>query len=302
MQLIYEGKDITGVVDIQSADIVGNAGGNSDSLDIRFNDTKGIWSRWKPQKNHTLQFTSNGLTSGLMYVDEIKQQRGIFTIRALSIPQKAKTENTKAWENVRFLEFAQEMATKNGFTLKTYGIENNLYKRIDQYEKADFEFLDSRCKLEGCILKLFNKNAIIYKEKYMEDQAYVKTIYIDQFDGPFEFTSKSTGIYGSSRLSYNDIKYEYNPGLLGPMLKITDVTVDNLAEAERYTKNLLRLENKTENTGYFTINIDVSISAGSTINVSGVGMADGRYIITQSVHKIVSKKTFLRVRKPLGGY
>ena len=303
MKLLYQNTDITSLVNIRSADITSNAGGKSDSLDIKFNDSQKLWSVWKPQKNHKIELVHNGLASGIMYVDELRQSRGVFVVRALSITQDAKTENSRAWENVRFLEFAQDLSAKNGFNLKTYGIENNLYVRIDQTERSDFDFLDYRCVLEGYALKLYNGTAVIYSEKYIESQQLIKTIYANQFDGDYEFVCKSTGVYGSSKFTYGDIKYTYAPGgIFGPVLKITDVCAYNLAEAERYGKSMLRFRNKYEYTGYFTIAIDTSITAGNVINISGLGLSDGKYLITQTIHKITSKKTYIKVRKTLEGY
>lgn len=302
MQLIYEGKDITQAVEINKADITDTAGGIADSLEIYANDTKGLWSSWKPQKNDTIQLNQNGFSSGLMFIDELEQQRGFYIIRALSLPQKAKTHNTKCWEDVRFLEFAGEIANKYGFELQTYGIENYLYSRLDQNEQADFEFLAFRCMLEGYMLKISDKKVIIYDERYMESQPAAKTIYLSDFDGTYKFKSKSTGIYGSCELSKNSLKSTYLTSAYGPILRIKDIDTTNQAEADRYTKNILRSYNKQETTGKITIKLDTGITAGNNIQIADVGMADGKYFVEQAVHSLVIKKTALRLRRVLEGY
>jgi len=304
VQLIYQGKDITSSINIKKADITDNAGGIADSVEMHFNDPKGLWSQWKPQKNDQVKLSKDGFSSGLMYTDELEQQSGVFIIKALSIPQEAKTDNTKSWEKVRFLEFAGEIAGKYGFQLKSYGITNQYYARVDQFEQADFEFLAWRCLLEGYVLKISGQSVIIYDELYMEAQASVKTIHRDQFDGPWKFKSKSTGIYGSCRVTYGDVKGEFKPGSghTGPILKITNLYVTNQGEAERFAKNLLRAKNKEENTGFCTVEEYPGITAGNVIKIADVGFGDGTYYVFQAVRKQADKKIFLQLRKPLEGY
>lgn len=303
VQLIYEGKDITRVVDIKKADIIDNAGGIADSLEIELNDTLRLWSDWKPKKNHRIELKYRGFNSGQMYVDELDQKRGLFIIKALSIPQEAKTYNTKAWENVRFLEFATEIALKYGFELRSYGIQNYLYERVDQYEQADFEFLAWRCTLEGYMLKITDGKVVIYDEKYMEQQAPAKVIYLEQLDGDYRFRTKATDIFSSCIVSYGSIRYQFNaPGVHGPELKLSDIYITNLGEAERFSRNLLRFKNKHENVGYGIIEIETGIAAGNNVQIQGVGLADGKHFCEQIIHSIVNNKTFLKLRKPLEGY
>jgi len=303
MQIIYEGKDITSSVDIHRADITDIAGGKADSLEICFSDPEGMWSKWKPQKNDTIEIIEDGFSSGEMYIDELEQQRGLYIIRALSIPQEAKTHKTKSWEQVRFLEFAREIASRYGFTLQTYGIENYLYNRLDQNNQADFEFLALRCMLEGYALKITDKKVVIYDERYMENQQAVKTIYLSDFDGNFKFKNKSTEIYSSCRVTYGSIQSEYKAtGIYGPTLNISNIVLSSQAEAERYAKNILRFYNKYEQTGKCPIEFDAGIAASCNVQIVDVGMADGKYFCEKVVHRLVEGKTVLNLRRPLEGY
>jgi len=303
VQLIYEGKDITQDIEIGKADLTDNAGGQLDSIDLLINDPKGLWSQWKPQKNHTVQLKESGFDSGLMYVDEIGQQRGVVVIRALPVKQEAKTPNIKAWDKVRLLEIAQELAGKQGLQLQTFGAQNHYYERVDQNGLADPEFLAWRCLLEGYALKVSGGKLIIYSEKYMEGQIPVKTITPDDVDGNFDFKNRSTGIFGSCKISYQDIQYEFKaPGVFGPALKYFDVAMASLGEAERFAKGLLRAKNKFEQTFICTVKLDPGIAAGNTISLKEFGLADGKYFAYQVIHRLSDEKTLLKLRKPLEGY
>lgn len=304
MQFKYQGKNITNIVEIKKADITDNAGGIADSVEMHFDDPKRLWSQWNPQKNDHIEISQDGFGSGLMYIDELEQQSGLFLLKALSIPQEAKTANTKSWEKIRLLQIAEEIARKYGFQLKTYGIQNYYYERIDQVEQADFEFLATRCMLEGYMLKVNGQSVIIYDERYMECQEIVRTINQNQFDGRYGFKNKSTGIFHSCKITYGDISYIFVPniGPSGPVLKIVDLYCSTQGEAQRYSKNLLRLKNKYEYTGYCTIEIDPGIAAGNVIKISDIGYGEGDYFINQIIHRLVEQKSFLRLRKPLKEY
>ncbi len=304
MQIIYQGKDITNSVEVKSASITDNAGGVADSVDITFADTDKLWGKWSPQKNDTVQIKHEGFDSGVMFVDELQQERGIYTIRALSIPQSAKSENTKTWEEVRFLELALDCCKNNGFTLQTYGVENQLYERVDQIDTPDFAFLSQRCLLEGYVLKLTNNKAVIYSEKHFESLTSAKTIYIEGVYGNYKYCNSSRGIYQSCRITYGNFKFEYVPNNApsGPILKVNKIPVYSVAEAERYSMNMLRYHNKHEIELKFATEIEVGVAAGNVVTITSFGILDGAYFVHKLIHDVVNKKTYYTLRKKLEGY
>lgn len=302
MQLIYEGKDITGIVEIRKADLIDNAG-NPDGIELILNDPKGLWSQWKPEKNHTIEVKESGFDGGVMYSDVISQQRGLIIIKALSIKQEAKTPNIRSWDNVRFIGLAQEIAAKHGLTLQVYGVNDQLYSRVDQYEQTDFEFLSRRCLLESCSLKITDNKLIIFDEPFMEAQPQIKTLTPDDMDGDFLFKNKSNQIYGSCKVSYKDIKYEFKaPKTYGPVLKDFDIVLGSLGEAERFSKGLLRSTNKLETNFSGVVRLDPGIASGNVLALKDFGLADGNYFAHQIIHKLVEKRTVAKLRKPLEGY
>jgi uncharacterized protein len=303
MQLMYEGKDITSDVEIRKADLTDNAGGELDSLELYLNDPKGLWSQWKPEKNHSVQIKESGFDSGVMYIDEISQSRGLVILKALPIKQEAKTENVKAWNNVRFLEFAQEIANNHGLTLQTYDIQNHFYTRVDQLGQADFYFLAFRCLLEGYALKVSGGKLIIYNESVMEAQTPTKTLTLNDIDGDFLYKDKSHQIYGACKIAIKSFPFKFKaPGTYGPTLKVFDLFPGSLGESERFSKGLLRSKNKFEKMFSGAIRLDPGIAGGNTVELKTFGLADGNYFAYQVIHKYVEKRTVLKLRKPLGGY
>lgn len=307
MNIIYEMKDITSSIDVRKSDIVENSGGVADSLELKFADTEGLWSKWKPQKGHKIEVLESGFFSGLMFVDYLNQNRGSLTIKALSTPLEARTGNFKAWENIRLLDMAKEISGKYGYTVDSYDVTNHMYMRVDQIYQADFEFLAYRCMLEGYALKITNEKVVIYDEHVFELKPAVKTIYADQLDGDYEFKTISTGLYSACHITssstdgINSSLFVPSAAPAGPVLK-PKVYTSNQGETDRFARGILRSENKKESTGRLQIEYDAGLTAGSNVNILGLGMVDGKYFIENAVHKLVDKKTVLKLRKPLEGY
>lgn len=309
MSIIYNNVDISPTTQPSSMRVTDNAGGKPDSLTISFPDTDGLWSKWKPAKNDTLQVIESGFDTGLMYIDQIAQSAGSFGLKALSIPQPSKTARSQGWENVRLLEIVAEIAARYGFQYKTYDITNLLYERVDQQEEADFTFLASRCLLEGYALKISNRNLVIYNEAIQEVKTPdPKLAIIRESDiiGGFEFSDLSTDIYEKcivrSQTNNGYISGEYiASGVNGPTLKRNEYAT-NQAEANRWAKGILRSYNKHMITGSMSINLNTNFAAGTNVNIENVGLFDGKYFIHRIVHDLISNKSILTLRKPLEGY
>lgn len=302
MNILYNGVDIAASVQPTVLQITDNAGGKPDSLTIVFSDTENRWSQWKPAKNDTLQVKQDGFDTGIMYIDELKQQAGVFELKALSIPQTCKTAHSQGWENVRLLEVVTQIATRYGFTVQTYGVTNHLYTRVDQLEDADIAFLAYRCMLEGYAVKVTGKSLVIYAEATEEQKVAKSTIHRSDMQGAFEFRNKSMDIYSKCIVRSQTLQGEFTDvGIAGPTLK-QNIYMTNQAEANRWAKGILRSYNKYMVTGSFTVDLNPKLAAGTCIGVADTGMFDGKYFIDRLTHDLIHNRTKLRVRKPLEGY
>ncbi|WP_044480436.1 phage late control D family protein [Paenibacillus antibioticophila] len=309
MQVIYNGTDISPSIQATQAIITDRSGGHPDAVTLQFSDTEGLWSQWKPTKGDTLRVMEAGFDSGLMYIDEISQRAGRFGIGALSIPQESKTARSQAWESVRFMEFATQIASRYGFNLKSYGIDNHLYERVDQVEEPDFSFLAGRCSLEGYTLKIADQSVVIYDESSYEKIApdpQLAVIQESSMNGDFAFIDKSVGIYEKciirGQTAAEFIEGEFSAaGVAGPTL-IKRMYVSNKVEANRWARGILRSHNKHMITGSLTIDLNINYAAGTTVQIADTGMFDGVFFIDSLTHDLINNRTKLKLRKPLEGY
>ena len=299
MELIYEG--VTLDVVIKDYKINDGMGGKADSIEVKFADIKHECRKWQFKKNDCIELIEKPFTTGKMFVDGFSCSNGDYTIVALSIKKSIKTKQTKTWERIEFLDLAEDLIESHGLKLETYGVENFRYQRVDQVKRNNIEFLNYRCILEGYNLKITDGKAVIVSEKYLEEQEPILIIEPDQFIGNYNFNCTSNRVFGGcevSSFSNGNIigKYVIDSSL--EILRIKDIPVFSIEEANRFSKNILRSYNKKELTGSFSINKNNKIAAGCTLRIESLDLFNGKYII-ENMFKGFDGKTKLNVRRVL---
>lgn len=302
MDLYYQGVKLdVVVVDYKIDD---NMGGKCDSVSVIFSDIKHECRTWDFKKNDIIEMIEYPFSSGKMFVDGYSCSNGYYSIKALSIKKKFKTKKSKVWENVRFLDLAKDLLKDCELDLETYGLNDYLYTRVDQLEENNIEFLNYRCKLEGYNLKITDGKAVIVSEEFLEKQDTVLTVTPADFKDKYEFECTSNKVFGGceiSSFSKEFIKGSYIYDNTLEVLKVNDIVVYNIEEANRFSKNILRSYNKKETTGYFYIEKNNNIAAGNNIKIEDLALFSGKYII-ENLYSASSGKTKLKVRKVLEGY
>ena len=197
MNLYYNGVDIYGDVSVNYCVHEMFAEKQADTLVIRFNDTKGTWSKWQPAEGDTVQFKEGASDTGKMFVHSMKPENGLFTIRAMSMPKSGKTKKSKSWEGVRFLQLANEFAGNHGLTFQNYGCADQVYPYIKQDNETDFALFHRLCALEGCQMLIFDGKLLAYNEQYIEGQTPAGSLSVDE-NGVFSYEDNRGGMYGSS--------------------------------------------------------------------------------------------------------
>lgn len=87
MNLYYEGVDIYNDVSVNYCVHEMHAEKQADTLVIRFNDTKGVWSKWNPAEGDAIRFKEGASDTGKMFIHSMRPENGLFTVRAMSMPK-----------------------------------------------------------------------------------------------------------------------------------------------------------------------------------------------------------------------
>lgn len=272
MKLFYEGKDISDDISIRSAKVIDRAGEKLDVIELEVNNPENEWSEWELKKNHQVIIEQDGFSSGVMYIQSIRQLKSTVKIICLPIKEESKEKYTKSWENVTIMELLNEIATKHGLKLKAYNLTNHRYRFISQVDESDFVFLHHRCSLEGYVMKVTDNCLVVYDERWMETQGPIPIEY-SEVVGEFTYNEGATKVYGSAKVGEHLF---ISPDHKGPVL-LVDAIASSIGEADRFAKNSLRALNKYENRMQFSIKFNPGIAAGCMVEAKGFGMGDHLY-------------------------
>ena len=238
------------------------------------------------------------------------------TIKATSLPAGSSVravKKNKSWENIRLSAIAAQIAAAGN--LKSYfsGDYDPVYSRKEQSNESDISFLSRLCVDAGMSLKVTAGALVIFDEDEYEKKPAIRTFSPKKGNVlSYSFSDGSSDkAYSSCHVSWTDtngttIEYTYTPRIdnpgTGEVLEISE-RVDSREEARKLAMKRLKAKNKDRFSASLKIIGDAGLAAGATVNVSGWGAFDGKYMIKTAAHSVGSSYTTeLTLRKCLGGY
>ena len=337
VRLTFAGVDISTDINkhLLSLTYTDNEEDKTDDLQLSLDDREGVWlGNWLNtpgaskgveisavivQKNWESNGKDRVLDCGVFEIDTVDGSGPPpkVTIKAGSIPYKSTVrtqKKTKAWENYTLSSIAKEIAGKNGLTCMFESAFDPLYTRKEQIQESDITFLQRLCKAAGISLKVTAKIIVLFDAAAYEQKDAVRVIKRGTADvSSWSFsTSLHDASYSKCHVSYTDpttgktIEYTYTPRNAdkdGQVLEVNE-KVSNREEARQLAMKRLRQKNKGEFKASFKLTGDARLVAGITVQVSGYGAFDGKYLIETATHSVSKSgyKTDLTLRRVLEGY
>ena len=307
MRILYNGVDIYKDVSLNYAVHEMNAEKQADTLVLRFNDPRGVWSKWNPQPGDKIAFEHEAAKTGAMFIHQMRPENGLYTVRAMAMPVSCKEKRSKSWAAVHFFQLGTEIAGRHGLTLKVYGVTDQVYPYMAQTNETDFAFFSRLCALEGCQMVIYDGNLIVYNEAFIEQQAPTGELQIGEA-GLFNYTDARDLAYGSAEVTSGSVSGSFadpnatSTKILRPAVPIR---LNNAAEAARFAKGLLREANKNGQTGSFTEELMTGYAAVSimSLRTTKASAWDGKIFLTKVRHDYVANKSTLYFRRViLEGY
>lgn len=265
MKIIYNNVDIYKDISLNYAVHEMHAENEADSLVLRFNDSKGLWSKWDPKTGDTIALEQKKSVTGKMFIHELTARNGIYTIRAMSMPMTMKDRRSASWQRVTLEQIAREIATRHGLTLKTFGIQNQIYSNLTQTNESDTFFLSTLCRLEGYQMIVFDGSIIIYDEAEQEKTIAGDTVEIGA-SSEYTCEDRSSEAYGTSKVYAGTYQGQFSAGS-GKRTMETLLKANSNTEATRFAKGLLRNANKALKTGCVLLDFTEKYAPASVIEV-----------------------------------
>lgn len=192
------------------------------------------------------------------------------------------------------------------------------YKRVEQRQASDIEFLSRLSHDAGISLKATNSIIVLFDQATYEAKPPVITIQKGKAGGYIKYkmdVGAADSQYSSCRVSYVDPESgkcieatakveDYNADAKNnQQLEIT-AKVSSKDEAKTLAEKHLRLHNKYSKSATFTFPGNPALVADVTVELKGWGAFDGKYIITQAVHTVGGSgyTTQIKLRRVLEGY
>lgn len=306
MKLYYNGTDIYNDVSVNYCVHEMFAEKQADTLVLRFNDTKGVWSKWNPAAGDTVRMKDGAADTGKLFIHSMKPENGLYTIRALSMPKSGTTRKSRSWQGVRFLQLANQIAKEHGLTFQNYGCVDQLYPYLKQDNETDFAFFSRLCLWEGCQMLIYDGKLLAYNEQYIEKQPPAGTLEVDE-NGQFTYEDNRARCYGSCEISSGSFSGKFTaPGAANTAVLRPDkpIPVTSNAEAARFAKGLLRNANKYGHTGRFSKSLLLGYAAASLLKLKTEKASawNGTVFVYKARHDFVANKSTLYFRDILEGY
>lgn len=223
------------------------------------------------------------------------------TVKATSLPYGSSVRQTlknKSWENTTLFDIAKTITSTNGLGLMFESKYNPSFVRVEQYRTSDISFLQKLCHDAGASLKTTNNIIVIFDQADYEAKKAVRKIIFGEAGGytKYRLNTVAGGSYSSCKVSYTDncgnviTATEYAEGYsesnnFNQCLEVRQ-KVASAAEAQALAHKMLRLHNKYEFEASFTFPGDPKLAAGNTVELSGFGAWDGKFLIKQAKHSI----------------
>ena len=307
----YEGKDITAdlkysLLGISYTDYLG---GQSDELQVSFEDTDGRWLRtWYPEQGDALslsvgdQFT--GMVSwGSFEIAEIEYEHppSTVTIKALStgITRANRTLQPKAYEKTTLAKIVRTIAARLRLSV-TGTVVDIPIERITQYQESDVEFLSRIAREYGHTFKIVDKTLVFHANVELSKQepvavlnpADIKRIRVrDLIKGvPDEAVVTGYDAKNKQKRQSRRKAKPRRPNSKRPTTKDTLHIVANRGESDQQmaARADAALADAQLNQVAGTIELvgNAKLVAGQVVQLKGFGKFSGKYLVKRAHHDI----------------
>lgn len=288
LSLIYEGVDITDSVDIKECVFRDVSGNECDCLDMKLDHAE-RWLRWGPKKNDTIQVKRGGYDTKTLYLNTIALEDGVYRVYATSAKSQTFPKRWQTFEGKSMQSIMSVCAGELGMSAKLFGVNGaTAYDYLLRRNQTAPVFLEELAGLEGAALKTLDGAFVAIGIAYAQEIEAMHTIelsvdqadsaYIDQRDKRWSSVEIRTPFgKGSARSS----------GAQGANQVITNLCLDNDAQAHRWAKGMLLAHNRKCEILRLESAFNPGYTAMGRLDVVSKSDANGQWIIDSVEHDMV---------------
>lgn len=299
MEILYQGVDITEMVQVSKCvgrDVSGN---RCDSLDIEFENAAG-WYSWGPEEDDQIIVTHDGYNTGVMFVNTILPEEGRYRILATSLPCSARIKGNQSFYKKTIEEIVRSCAINSGMGFQIYGIDAKaIIPYIERRDEGCAAFLHRLMKMEGAVLKCTGGMYTAIGIEYAQAREPHQTIEIaaDQSGTEYQRCGQTlrslTVMTPFARATAQDKSVPTNHG------SVTDNTTpaQNDIQAGRWARGLLIDRNRQCERLRILSEYNIGFTAMTRIDIEGGTDADGEWLIEEAEHDFINLSSTATLRR-----
>lgn len=289
MNLYYNDIDITDRVNLTAAAVHDLSGGCCDFAELEF-DNAALWISWNPKADDRIEIVHGDYSSGILYVSVAYPDNGTYRMMVTAIPSTARRKLFVSYKNMSLENMTRSCAIECGMDYRMFGIDSVNYAYMLRNHENCAAFLERIANMEGAVLKCWNGRFTMIGILKAQKLAAMQTIeQSDSFQG-FEYVKdeqkrkrKLTVITPYGRYTAEDTGAKCSEEIIK-----TDIPAMNSAQAARWARGLLLMENRKAE----TLTINGTFNSGQTamtrIDITGENDISGAWIVHEVVHDFIN--------------
>lgn len=297
MELYWQGKNITGYVEIVGCVHRDKSHGRSDSLELTM-DHASVWYRWKPEEDDEIVVTEGNHSTGKMYLNTVIPERDKYRVIATGMRRDGIRQAWKTYENITLEKLFDQVASEARMAGKLYGVDGDIrYGYLLRKKEGCGAFLDRIGGMEGLMVKTANgaiRGIALQAAQEREPTAVIRItakqegiIYRRQANRKYSRLTVQTP-YGSATARDAEAAGENE-------LILTQLPVENSAQAGRWARNLLAIFNRQTEEIALEQTLNTRLMALERVNVTGGTDMDGRWMVEEAEHDLYNRRTAVRL-------
>lgn len=294
MELIYEGTDITGSVDIRECVYRDTALGRSDALELELEHPE-AWYGWGSQTDDRLRVRHGGLDTGTLYLRAILPENGRYRIWAAGVPAAAQRKVWRAYEQMTIGQILRACAAECGMDAALYGVDGSLaIPFLLRKNEGSAALLNRLLRWEGAALKAYNGRYIGIGISYAQGLTAAETLRLRVGQRGVEHVRKNGARYAGMTVKtpYAEASAEDADTKGGDRPAFTGLPAADVLTAGRWARGLLLQNNRAAETLRIAgMDLRPKLTALSRVDVDGNADLSGQWIADEVEHDLKNEKT-----------
>lgn len=298
MEILYQGVDITDMVQVKACASRDTSDNRCDSLDIEFENAAG-WYVWEPSEDDQIIVSHNGYDTGVMYLNAVLPADGTFRIIATSLPGTARTKAYQSFTGKTIEEIMRVCAMSCGMGFEIYGISaGTVIPYIQRENEGCAAFLHRLLKMEGAALKCVNGKLVAIGYDYAQSLDPHLTIEVSADQPGVEYKRNAQSLYALT------VKTPYAQATAIDLAVPTDRggrTVfcparDNI-QAGRWARALLYHKNSKAESLTIESAFNPGFTAMTRIDIESATDAAGEWLIQECRHDFFNLRSTAKLQR-----